>query len=70
MIQTQFAALACVLIQKSDLLKNGMVIRAYNHHARLLPPEPPGRQATKVYSGRGSRYGCEIKFATSLEDVP
>jgi hypothetical protein len=28
---------------------------------RLHPPEPLGRQATKVYSGRGSRHCYEIK---------
>jgi hypothetical protein len=31
-----------------------VVIHAYNHHVRLLSPEPYGRQATKVYSGQGA----------------
>ena len=39
-IQPPLAALTGGLIHKSNLLKAGVIIYAYNHHARLLPSEP------------------------------
>jgi hypothetical protein len=39
-IQPQFAAFTGDLIYKSNLLKAGVIIYAYNHHAWLLPSEP------------------------------
>ena len=39
-IQSPFAALTSVLIQKRNFLKARVIIHAYNDLVRLLPPEP------------------------------
>jgi hypothetical protein len=53
-IQSPFTALACFLIPKCNLLKARVIIYS--------------RQATTVFSGRGSRHCSEIKWSTRKED--
>src|SRR6516162_3802777 len=39
-VQLLFTVLTSFFHQKSNLLKARVIIYAYNHHVRLLPPEP------------------------------
>src|SRR5215472_3886028 len=64
-VQLPFTVLTGLFHPKCNLLKARVIIHAYNHHVRLLPPEPFGRQATRVYSGRGSRHCYAIKSSFS-----
>jgi hypothetical protein len=45
LVQAKFPALSRFLFNERDLLKSGMEITAYNHHARLLLLELDGRFA-------------------------
>src|SRR6266436_3406039 len=64
-IQLPFSALPSFLIHKSDLLKARMIIHTYNDHVGSFLPSL-GRNATTVYSGRGSRHCYEITGARGL----
>ena len=61
MVQFLFTALTSFFYKKCNRLKARVVIYAYNHHVRLLSPEPYGRRQTKVYSGLRSRHCYAIK---------
>jgi hypothetical protein len=54
-LQSPFLELPSVRIHKRDLLKARVVICPYNHHVRLLSPEPVGWiQHHQLYSGLGA----------------
>src|SRR5712664_3831659 len=64
-IQLPFSALPSFLIHKSDLLKARMIIHTYNDHVGSFLSSL-GRNATTVYSGRGSRHCNEITRRSSF----
>jgi len=56
------AAFSARGVDQRDLLKTGVIVTAYNQHARLLPSEPLVGDSPKVYSVRGSRHLHEISL--------
>src|SRR6266403_2271248 len=53
-VQWSFTALTSLFHKKCNLLKARVVIYAYNHHVRLLSPEPAVVKETTVYSGEAA----------------
>src|SRR5437899_895560 len=62
-IQLPFPALPSFLIHKSDLLKARVIMIMLAPSSRAF-----GRNATTVYSGRGSRHCYEIKYGNPTQD--
>jgi hypothetical protein len=65
-VQLPLPILTSFFYEKCHLLKARVIIHAYNHHVRLLSPEPVVVQQPTVYSGRRSRH-C---YAITCEKCP
>ncbi len=53
-VQFLFTTLTGLFHEKCNRLKARVVIYAYNHHVRLLSPEPMVVDKPQVYSGQGA----------------
>ena len=73
-LQSPLPAFASFGIHKRNLLEARVVITTYNHHVRLLSPEPWLVGTTKVYSGLGADIVMEslhsnVWSAAGLQEV-
>src|SRR5215475_4585165 len=71
MVQLLFTELISFFHQKSNLLKARVIIYAYNHHVRLLPPEPVVVKQPKFtrVEGVGIVMQSRVRFADFSELV-
>src|SRR5262249_42377345 len=67
-VQLPFIVLTSLFYQKSNLLKARVIIYAYNHHVRLLPPEPVVVKQPKFTRVEG--VGIVMQSSKALERRP
>src|SRR6267154_3107133 len=61
-LQSPLSQFSGVGVHKSNLLEGRVVIASYNHHVRLLSPEPFGWFAPPKLTRHGSRHCYGINF--------